>query len=80
MGLIDRDTPPSAYEPSVNNTSYGRDQIRNLVRACILRDRTLPETLGQVQRDFSFAGDVKSLAGHFYAFETGVPAVDIGAN
>ena len=48
MGLIDRDTPPSAYEPSVNNTSYGRDQIRNLVRACIL--------------------------------ETGVPAVDIGAN
>ncbi len=68
--LISRDTKPSPSEPSYSSmTSYGRDGIRNMVRACLLRDRDIKNVIRQVQRDFGYSEEVLALTKHFFKFE-----------
>lgn len=68
--LIERDAPACPNEPEAPATSYGRDAIRNTVRACLLRKRDLEEVLYQVTRTHGYADKTKALATHFFSYES----------
>lgn len=55
-------------EPSVSD-SLNRDHVRKMVRACLLRDRSIDETMGQVRRVYAYAFGLEDLVNHFYASE-----------
>jgi len=68
--LIERDAPACPNEPEAPRTSYGRDAIRNTVRACLLRKRDLEEVLHQVTRSHGYSDKTKALAVHFFSYES----------
>lgn len=68
--LIDLGSAPFPNEPKTSlNPFYGVRKIKGMVRACILRDRSIEETLRQVHRDHGYGKEVTALVEHFYISE-----------
>lgn len=55
-------------EPELS-PSVSRRHLRQMVRACLLRDRTFEETMRQVRRVYANARGLERVALHFYNTE-----------
>ena len=67
--LRDYHASPSAEEPEAPSTPWGRNQIRRVVRACLLRKRSIEVVMSQVGREFGYSDKTTALATHFFNYE-----------